>query len=69
MEALLDTGAQKSFLSSEIVKKYSCYKKVQCSDVNMLAAANQTCRITDALKMEVEIRNVKFDWTFLRLMG
>lgn len=69
VEALLDTFAQKSFLSSENVKKYFYYKKIQVVDVNVLAAANQTCKITGPLKMEFEIRNIKFDWTFLAMDG
>lgn len=65
VEALFGTGTQKSFLSSEIVTKYFYYKKVQSVDVNVLVVANKTCSIKGALKLEVELRSVKLDWTFL----
>lgn len=62
MEAVLDTGARKLFISIEIEKKYLYYKMSQNVDINVLATANPTCKITVTLKLNVEVKTVKINW-------
>lgn len=51
------------------MKKYFHYKTSQKFDINVLATANQLCKVTDVLELELEKRTAKTEWTFLIMDG